>query len=1299
MTQHKKFVFRLFFLFITLLLGFGGALINSDELKSADHHQWSGMSQGPKYLADQIIIDAENYAVVERIARENDLKVLRKFKAVSQKRGRWVGVLKMKKTARVSVETVVDTLRATSGVISADFDHLCEAVVMPNDPKFSQLYGLHNTGQSGGTADADIDAPEAWDITTGSSNVIIAVVDTGINYTHEDLVDNMWMNPGEVAGNSQDDDGNGYVDDIYGIDAYNNDSNPKDDHGHGSHVSGTIGAKGNNNKGVVGVNWNVKLMALKFLGSGGTGPESAAITCYEYLIEMKRRGQNIVAANNSWVTSGFNQTLRDVIVTAGQEGVLSVAAAGNNGQNSDYYPQYPGAFSTDYVINVANTTRNDGLNSGSNYGVTSVDLGAPGTYIESCYHSSNNSYAQMTGTSMASPHVAGVVGLLAAVLPDETPLQRRERILSTVDPLSSLSGKCVTGGRLNAFSAVNAQPYVTADFSWTNDGMYTRIFSDESTAHNCTITSWDWNFGDGNTSTQQNPTHTYSSSAWYDVSLTVNSDTGASDTITKQVWVGANQPPVAEANGPYSGYVNSAISFSSEGSNDPDGTIAGFLWDFGDGNTSTAANPDHTYTAGGTYTVTLTVTDNDGAQDSDTTSAEVILIVGNTQVFSSNTTAANRRAAPYIMPENGTIQSISMYHSGGSGQMILAVYDGTSTDPANRLGLTAATTVSGGTGWQTINLQDPVFVSGNSQIWLAWVYENNPGIAYESGTPGRVDAGVGWSGGMPDPFGSSTQANYIYSIYATYTTGPGPIQYTLTTNTVGQGSITLDPPGGTYNEGTVVTLTAVPDAGWQFDGWSGDLSGSDNPATITMNSDKNVTATFTETGIPDTVGNTVVFSSSTTAANRRAMPFTMPENGTINSVTMYHTGGSGDMILGVYDGEGTPQNRLGVTAATPVSGSTGWQTINLTGSAYVSGGSTVWLAWVYENNPGIAYEDGSPGRVDAGVGWSGGMPDPFGSASQANYIYSIYATYTPGGTNTPPTADFSFTTSELTANFTDQSSDPDGTIQSWEWDFGDGGTSTTQNPSHTYSSAGTYTVTLTVTDNGDATDWVSKDVTVSAGNQSPTADFTFTTNELTANFTDQSSDPDGTIESWNWDFGDGGTSTTQNPSHTYAADGTYTVYLTVTDNDGATDNTSKDVTVSSGGGIPTYCPSSSLSTMTMYITEVEVGSFSNSSGSSTYTDFTNLTVNLNKGGNYSISLTPYNSFYLYYCYWRIWIDYNRDGDFNDAGELVFQDYGQGSQPITGSFTVPSSGVVTGQKVGMRVSLKQSGYRNACSVMD
>jgi uncharacterized repeat protein (TIGR02543 family) len=405
------------------------------------------------------------------------------------------------------------------------------------------------------------------------------------------------------------------------------------------------------------------------------------------------------------------------------------------------------------------------------------------------------------------------------------------------------------------------------------------------------------------------------------------------------------------------------------------------------------------YAAAGTYDVTLTAT-NSAGQDSETktnyiTVIEVVPYVGNNQVFGSTSTSANRRAMPFTMPEDGTISSVTMYHTGGSGSMILAVYDGEGT-PQNRLGVSPSTAVSGSTGWQTISLTSNVFVSGGSTVWLAWVYQSNPGIRYQTGSPGRYQSSSTWSGGMPDPFGSGSQSSYLYSIYANYTPGGTPTQYTLTTNTVGQGSISLNPSGGTYDAGTVVTVTATPNSGWQFDGWSGDLSGSTNPTTITMNANKSVTATFSEVSSTGTVGNTTVFGSTSVNGSRRAMPFTMPEDGAITSVSMYHTGGSGSMILAVYDGSSTPQNRIAITATTAVSGSTGWQTINLSSSVFVQSGATVWLAWVYESNPGIRYQTGSPGRYQSSSSWSGGMPDPFGSGSQSSYLYSIYATYNVG---------------------------------------------------------------------------------------------------------------------------------------------------------------------------------------------------------------------------------------------------------------------------------------------------------------
>jgi subtilisin family serine protease len=332
----------------------------------------------------------------------------------------------------------VEALAKNPNVVYAEPDYVVTASVTPNDPLFPQLWGM-----------TKINAPAAWDVSIGSASVVVGDIDTGIDKSHPDLAANIWVNPGEISGNGVDDDGNGYVDDINGWDWVSNDNNPMDDHGHGSHTSGTVGARGNNAVGVTGVNWNVRIAGLKFLSAQGSGSTSNAIKALGY---ATAKGMKVT--NNSWGGGGYSQALYDAISAAGNAGALFVAAAGNNSFNNDLLAHYPSSYDLDNVISVASTTSTDGLSSFSNYGATSVDLGAPGSSILST--TPGNQYQSWSGTSMATPHVAGAAALLWAAQPGMTYAQVRDRLLCTTRPLAALAGKTATGGMLDVGAALGA---------------------------------------------------------------------------------------------------------------------------------------------------------------------------------------------------------------------------------------------------------------------------------------------------------------------------------------------------------------------------------------------------------------------------------------------------------------------------------------------------------------------------------------------------------------------------------------------------------------------------------------------------------------------------------------------------------------------------------------------------------------------------------------------------------------------------------------------------------------------------
>lgn len=322
--------------------------------------------------------------------------------------------------------------------------------LLPNDPMFNEQWALSNDGQNGGKANADVAALKAWLKTQGSDKVVVAVLDTGVDYTHPDLLENIWLRPENVP--QYKDDELGTFNDEHGFNGVDNQSDPMDENGHGTHCAGIIGAEGDNNQGIAGINWKVKIMPLKFLGRGGFGTTKDAIEAINYAIDRKRNGVNVKVISASWGSTAYSKALEDTIRAAGEEGILFVAAAGNNGTNNDKSPHYPSNFSLPNVVSVAALDRNDLLTSFSNFGVKSVHIAAPGKDILSTWL--NDGYREASGTSMATPYVSGVAALILASEPNLSVEKLRERLLRSVDKIDSLDGKIESGGRINAAKAL-----------------------------------------------------------------------------------------------------------------------------------------------------------------------------------------------------------------------------------------------------------------------------------------------------------------------------------------------------------------------------------------------------------------------------------------------------------------------------------------------------------------------------------------------------------------------------------------------------------------------------------------------------------------------------------------------------------------------------------------------------------------------------------------------------------------------------------------------------------------------------
>jgi subtilisin family serine protease len=407
------------------------------------------------------------------------------------------GLVSVKLPPGLSVSGAWARFKAEKGIRFAQPNYIYRAQSVPNDSFFAYQWNMNNTGQvAGAISGVDIRALKAWGRTHGSTNIIVAVIDSGIRYTHEDLVANMWRNPGETPNNGIDDDHNGYIDDVHGIDVVNNDGDPVDTDGHGTFCAGIIGAAGNNGKGISGVCWDVRLMGLKFMESS-SGSTEGAVRCIEYAVA---KGAKIL--NNSWGTGAgtFDPGIKATLDAAGQAGVLCVFPAGNeNGINIDEHPVYPACYDSTNIISVMSFDEKGGRANHSNFGAISVDVAAPGTNILTCTVTGN--YGYRSGTSMAVPHVSGACALLYALNPQLDWRQVKQIILDSAERRDAFTGLCVTGGRLNL---AQAAARVIPEEWLLKHGLSVNGSADNADADADRMTNWDeWFAG-------TNPTNTFS---------------------------------------------------------------------------------------------------------------------------------------------------------------------------------------------------------------------------------------------------------------------------------------------------------------------------------------------------------------------------------------------------------------------------------------------------------------------------------------------------------------------------------------------------------------------------------------------------------------------------------------------------------------------------------------------------------------------------------------------------------------------------------------------------------------------
>jgi len=1083
-------------------------------------------------------------------------------------------IYKLKLPKEVDITSTVKEYEKNPDVEYAEPNYYKHLDSVPNDPDFSNQWGLQNIN------DSDIDAPEAWDVQTGNSDIIIAVIDDGVDLDHEDLAANIWTNQGEIAGNGIDDDENGYIDDINGWDTSNddNDPNPDGSDDHGTHIAGIIGAVGNNGVGVVGVNWNSKIMALKF--SGSIADEVLAI---QYAID---NGAKVI--NASFGDDDFSQTEKEAIIAADSAGVLFVAAAGNDGDNNDIVDCYPSNCDVPNIIAVAATDQNDNLCDWSNYGATKVDLAAPGLRIYSTIP--DNSYGYKDGTSMATPYVAGVAGLIWAQYSSWTNTQVKTQILNTVDTLPDLAGKMVTGGRLNAARALgivspNPPTNLTATLSGSNNILLT--WQDPTTNDDGTLLTNLSNiniYRNGSLVTTVAPgVQTYSDSnldvgpyVYHLQAVNTNGYESYPSSCTERIIVGDSilfdfenneggfQPngawewgtPSSGPNIAYSGTKTWATNLSGNYSDYANGFLDSPLIDLGSG-TSPWLSFYHWYEI-----------------ESDYDGGNVKISTDGGQTFNLITPEGG-----YPDPDGIDVMPSEGVFTGRSGTYTSANFD-----------------ISTYAGQQVVFRFH--FASDDSVVYPGWYIDD---IAIISDSLPPVVTGI-------SPDSGTNNTTITTTIWGKHFQVGAQVELVDGTSTILGTNTTVNPDIGTIT--TIFDLAGAQTGFWDVvvanpDGLSGTLTSgftvvapppviiSINPNKASNNTSTNVTITgnyFMDT--PTVRLNNALFFDdgengpskwSLSGFNLSAARSHSPGNSfysnqgnnlsnsmkTVNPISI--PGDSSTLFFWCYYNTESGYDKAYLDVST---NGTSWTTLDTYKGSQLSwtrkdydlssyAGEDIYLKFRYTTNGSVVKEgfyvdDITIGdTIETNVMYSSPtsltatVPSGITSAT-----YDVVVTNPDGQSGTledgftvvcslTVAADFSGTSTTgcapLTVDFSDSST---GNVLSWLWNFGDGDTDTVQNPTYIYTNPGTYTVSLIVSDTCGS-DTEIKIGYIVVGN-TPTANFTVdnqtpcsgTAVQFTSNCT-------GTVDTYSWDFGDGGTSTDTNPIHIYTTTNACTVTLTI----------------------------------------------------------------------------------------------------------------------------------------------------------